>query len=259
MSNRFIKSPTAWGCVSYLNALPFRLNSSSDLQTTVITDVPKNLMYRFLNDEFDIVLTSSACQFVSGASYLPNLGIAAYKQILSVNLYAKKGFFSSDRILTVGVTNETASSVILLKILAHFHLKISIVTDEFQSQDYHSKFYDAVLLIGDTALLKQTIPGYDTYDLAHEWYKFTQLPFVFALFLVKDRMFLKELQQIPETALRFAENNETLLLKKARQLYPQFSLSMLKAYYKLCIYRLGKAELKGLDRYRQLYEDLPKH
>ena len=50
--------------------------------------------------------------------------------------------------------------------------------------------YDAVLLIGDEALRrnKYGLAGFDlVYDLAHEWYEWQKLPFVFAVWAVQKR------------------------------------------------------------------------
>jgi chorismate dehydratase len=87
----------------------------------------------------------------------------------------------------VGVTDETATSIQLLRLLLEqkYHVKAEFVRLHAGVNDYSG--YDAVLLIGDQALYhnKHGLEGYElVYDLAAEWYDWKKMPFVFAVWAV---------------------------------------------------------------------------
>lgn len=260
MSDQLTNRLTSWGCVQYVNALPFRLKAIHDRNECfrMVLDTPKNLVDQFLNNELDFVLTSSVCQFMTEAPFIPDLGIAAYQKILSVNLYAKPDFFKLDKSSVIGVIQDSVASTTLIRVLSHFYWKNSLSFERIDPKNIETaSHYDGILLIGDSALIHQTLPGYTVYDLAQEWYKFTKLPFVFALFLGKDQIPSYEFRKNLKESLVFSYRNESLLIETARRALPLCSENLLKAYYKLCLYRLGKDEIKGLERFREFYGKLP--
>jgi chorismate dehydratase len=96
----------------------------------------------------------------------------------------------------VGVTDETSTSARLLRVLLRH--RYGIVEPRYVGLD---EAHDAFLLIGDGALKQRRgVPGYPhRYDLGEVWRRWTGLPTVFALWIVR-----KSVPQAEKEALREA-------------------------------------------------------
>jgi chorismate dehydratase len=103
------------------------------------------------------------------------------------------------------------------------------------------------------------INGLYTYDLSTLWYKYTGLPFVYALWLsrivINDndqyQMFILELDKAKENALSG--------FKEIAQTYPTDNIlteKLLLSYWNTISYDLTDAHLKGLELYRQYLFEL---
>lgn len=171
------------GFVSYLNAhpftLPFKLSVVSLPFSYQITfAVPSHLNRLLESGRLDVALTSSIVSLAKNCYYLPSFCIASHEQVMSVNLYTRSDL---RQICEIGVTEESATSVALLRVMCHHFWHIYPRFVKLRKDFSH----DAVLLIGDRALEHQEISGFNTIDLAKSWSQETGLPFVFALFIVR--------------------------------------------------------------------------
>lgn len=119
---------------------------------------------------------------------LRDLSISSVGRVKSVFLFSRRPIENLNG-QTVGLTRESATSVNLLKIiLARFYNFRNQFTE---LKDANIKDLDdlpAVLLIGDSALKTalRREEGVYSYDLGELWNRFTGLPFVFALWIVRD-------------------------------------------------------------------------
>lgn len=237
------------GIVKYINAFPFylpyrlgELKSPSTFQF----GIPSQVNTWFREGTIDLALTSCTEYFDSHCKGLPSYGIAAQNEILSVNLYLRTSLNKA----RIGVTHHSATSVSLLKVLCRFFWKATPDLIPFDRQKPLEE-YGGILLIGDEALSKSTLPGYETVDLGKAWNEATSLPFVFALFSQKENRKLPE-EEI-EAALQWSENNRALLVSEAEK---QSGLppSLINRYYDLCRYRLREQEREGLYLFQTLRE-----
>ncbi|EPP35433.1 menaquinone biosynthesis family protein [Chlamydia ibidis] len=257
MSNK-LKKRLAFGCVSYINALPFSLELSKIDDIHLITAPPADLLSRLVQKEFAFALTSSVGIMSHSLNSIRGFGIAAHKEILSVNLHASSCFFSSPS-LRIAVTRESRSSVILLNILCHYLWKtpqpeiIELTPEDILSPS--GQEYDGCLLIGDSALHNPEIPGFVTYDLAKAWYDLTQLPFVFAMVLTNSSNSHDIIRDTLDTALSSFERSSEYVIRYAqdRSHLPE---DLLRKYYKLCRYRLEDDDYAGFRKFQQYYADL---
>jgi len=166
--------------------------------------------------------------------------IAAKKRVLSVNLYHKQPIKEYHH-KPIAITTQSATSSMLLKILCK---QLWQITPLFEPIGH--KMADAFLLIGDQALQQQSIPGYQTTDLATAWYELTGLPFVFARFFKRKGACSLVFERIIEKSY--------LTGKKS---IPQWSLTASKqinlpvhfvnCYYKNLIFEMGQDEERGLN------------
>lgn len=108
--------------------------------------------------------------------------IATVREAYSILLFSKRPL---DELTgaSVGVTNETSTSVRLMKVLLAHVFKVRPA--EYVRLDWPRN--DAFLLIGDEALLhRRGVDGYPhTADLGKVWNEWTGLPFVFAQWVVR--------------------------------------------------------------------------
>lgn len=239
------------GCVRYLNALPLTL--ASDTQK-----IPSNLIYRFdtpsalnkklIGRELKIALTSCVQAFQPGFDFLPGYGISATHRIMSVNLYHQ---LPLQKIRSIAVTEQTATSLLLLRVLCHFYWKIK---PEFHLLDRSRPFEtnEALLLIGDEALQTPSLPQFLTVDLAATWHAWVGLPFVFALLAlncdVTEKM-RQSLKEELERALNWSRAYPEEFTKEAmkRSGLPR---QVIVDYFACCCYRLSHEEINSLSLFK---------
>ncbi|MBQ8498674.1 menaquinone biosynthetic enzyme MqnA/MqnD family protein [Chlamydia sp.] len=256
--SRAFKHCLTVGCVRYVNALPFSIGLSRAPWISLHTDTPANLVPKLLSGDVDYALTSVIAKFSSPLYQVSSFGIAAYKKILSVNLHARPQFFSKES-PRIAATKESLSSIMLVRILCENLWKIpfpsitSFSSEEVLSQAEH---YDALLLIGDTALRHPVIPGFQTYDLAASWYDLTAKPFVFAGVLSLSSESLASLQEGFSSALHYFLDHKTEVYQKAAALLG-LPVSLMQQYYTLCRYELSEEDFAGLQQFKSYYDRLP--
>lgn len=246
--------------VEYLNTLPMTAAFTQRiLQPSIqfVFDVPTQLNRRLRHGELDISLISSVEYLDNKESYclLPNFGIAASKKILSVNLYVRDSIQTLDGAL-IGVTNQSASSIALLKVLCKHFWNI-VPQFEFLSHSEETRGYEGILLIGNEALKNSTLSGFHTIDLAQEWYNATQHPFVFALFAFRPELSLNHHQELLEfehyldASLQWAEQHLTQL-EEIASVQCDLKKNLFLEYYRLFTYRLKEKEMLGLKLFEEL-------
>ncbi len=153
---------------------------------------------------------------------------------------------------TIGVTDDTATSVLLLKVLLErkYSLKARIVRMHSGVND-HSE-YDAVLLIGDEALRQSRSGGAGfeiIYDLAREWYEWQKLPFVFAVWAIRKALGPASLAELSELIGQALEKGEGALEEVGALHAHRIGLTKAESsdYLRGFNYRLGERELKAIE------------
>ncbi len=168
--------------VSYLNTYPFmygiRNNEELLQQIEITTDYPSICASKLVENKVDIGLVPIAVlPEIADYEIITDFCIAAYKSVKSVMLFSDVPLNKIDKII---LDYQSRTSVNLAKILASEFWQIS---PEWERAEFgfEGKITGttAAVVIGDKALNRLKIHKFE-YDLAHEWYKFTDLPFVFA-------------------------------------------------------------------------------
>lgn len=196
------------GQIDYANVFPLfhRLQGTEGVK--FIKGVPSFLNRAISEGAIDISFSSCIEYAKSYEDYmvLPGISISCLDCVKSVILFSSKPIAELEG-CTVFLTGESGTSVVLFEILAAYFYKINIkFTTDHENADAH-------VYIGDTALFKYYNGDYPyVYDLCTEWNKFTGLPFVFALWIVRkdavERMhdevaaFAKKLHSIKEDSKR---------------------------------------------------------
>jgi len=197
------------GIPLYLNTLPLLFyfpKNNPDVE--LVLDVPKKLNFKLKEGEIHGSLSSSVVYARDFENYLilPDISISAVGEVKSVILCHKEPLekLSGKKI---GITPETESSFNLLKILLEefIGVKPEYIHLPFNWKNLkreEKKEITGYLAIGDEALILQ-LNNKDVMitDLAELWLKYTHLPFVFALFIVRKEVSHRYSQELKNFCL----------------------------------------------------------
>lgn len=178
------------GKIPYLNSVPFYANFEKG-QYRILPVAPRRMGVLSEQNQIDAGLFS-LMDYFSQQEKLELMGwcIATRDQVKSVMLFSNEGWLDLNG-KTIGITDDTATSVKLLKVLLEKKYGVSAKFERLHAGVNDYSKYDAVLLIGDEALRcnKTGLNGFElVFDLAQEWYDWQKLPFVFAVWAMKKSL-----------------------------------------------------------------------
>ena len=245
--------------VSYFNTLPFlygleHYNGINKLVNIQI-DYPSKIAQQLLNNEIDIALVPIVIlRDNPDLKIITPRGIVADGVVASVKLFSNKPLKQIDKIL---LDYQSRTSVNLIRVLARFFWKIEPVWIQTKT-DFHEQILNgrAAVVIGDRAL--QLLGQYKyEYDLAHEWKKFTNLPFVFAAWVSNkkiDNNFLSLFEQALDYGISNIEKVIEFYFDKTKVISQFFD--PLKYLTDLIKYRLSKKEYASISKFFYFLEQL---
>jgi predicted solute-binding protein len=247
------------GKIPFLNSVPFYAHLEQR-QFKILPITPRRMGVLSRKGQIDAGLFSLA-DFLGQRDVLEPLhyGIATRDQVKSVMLFSNHGWLDLDG-KTIGVTDDTATSVLLLRLLLEKRYGVRATLQRLNSGVNDLDPFDAVLLIGDAALrhAKRGLKGFELiYDLAKEWYEWQKLPFVFAVWAAKKSLAQEEKNELNEIIALALERGETdfervgSLHAKEIGLSPSESAEYLGGFN----YRLGERELEAVRMFESLLEE----
>ncbi|MGR3319699.1 MAG: menaquinone biosynthetic enzyme MqnA/MqnD family protein, partial [Candidatus Anammoxibacter sp.] len=172
------------GAVSYMNTKPlvWGLEKMHDV-VELYYEVPSRLCQMFDNGLLDVALLPVVRYFENDKyRVIPDISIATKGLVESVNLFLKKDISGINEV-ALDISSRTSRALTAIVLREQYGLSPKFV-DWKDGLDIDSSNSDAVLLIGDDAM-KIKSDKYRVLDLGDEWFKLTQLPFVFALWVTK--------------------------------------------------------------------------
>jgi chorismate dehydratase len=226
-------------------------------QFRILPVTPRRLGLLSAQNQVDAGLFSLVDYFSQKEEFdLLNYCIATRDQVQSVLLFSNHGWRDLEG-KRIGITDDTATSVKLLKVLLEKKHGVTATFARMHSGVNDLREFDAVLLIGDEALRSKRhgLAGFElVYDLATEWYQWKKLPFVFAVWAVKKSMPAQQRDELSEMIALSLESAEedfsavgTLHGKKVG-LNPLETSEYLGAFN----YRLGERERAAMESFREL-------
>jgi len=170
--------------VSYLNTLPFvhGLKHSGFLKNIELKlDVPSVCANDLIIGKADIALVPVAViPFLKSPQIISDYCIGAEKKVRTVCLYSNVELPLINRIF---LDKHSLTSINLVKILAKKFWNIEPQwASEYDVLDAILSAFDGIVAIGDKTFELEQKYTY-CFDLAEEWVKFTELPFVFACWI----------------------------------------------------------------------------
>lgn len=193
------------GSVPYLNAKPlvewFHTADGKRSGVEVEYDVPSRLAQRVQTEELSCALASSI-ELLRQRNWVaaPGVAIASTGSVLSVRLFSKVPFSA---VRTVALDTGSLTSSALVQVLFarcwNAQPRYFPFSPDLKSMLRHA---DAALLIGDKGMLAPD-EGLYVADLGEEWYRWTGLPFVWALWLGREGSMTPELVNVLLEARRW--------------------------------------------------------
>jgi chorismate dehydratase len=248
--------PVRIGAVNYLNTKPliYELEKLAPRAELVLA-VPSRLADDLAKGLLDVALIPVIEYFRAGRyTIIPNIAIASRGPVLSVTLFSRVPW---PEIRRVALDEGSRTSAALAQILLRKRHGISPVIEPLlMNQTAEESSADAVLLIGDRAM-RACLPGFaHAFDLGQEWFDWTALPFVYAVWAVRHGADLSSVEPALIEAKRRGCARCGLI---AHQEAPRLGLDagFCRRYLANIIhFDLGPREQAGLRHFYQLACDL---
>lgn len=231
------------GRIGYVNMAPvfYRLDAEVDEHV----GVPTELNERLLGGELDLAPISSI-EYARNADrlrILPRLCVGSEGAVDSIQLVSRVAL---ERIRSVAVTPESATSVVLTKVLLPEAEHVPLGDDA-----------EAQLLIGDAALRSAFEDPTPHHDLGRLWLERTGLPMVFAVWAAPAPLAdgLSELEDALVSSVRLARAEPEQLAYEASERYG-YPAGFLARYFEKLRYSFGPRERAGLYTFLEMARDV---
>ena len=183
------------GAVSYLNTKPliFGLDKSMGEHDELRLALPSELAEELASGAIDIGLIPVVEYFQHPEFQLVSDAVIACRgPVWSVRVFFR---CEPSQVVTLALDEGSRTSAALIKVL--FQQRFGFVpntTDLKMADDPVSAPADAVLVIGDRAMHPESFrPAFRSdWDLGQAWFEETGLPFVFAMWVARNRSFANE-------------------------------------------------------------------
>jgi len=230
------------GRISYVNMAPVFHRLEADVEEVV--GVPTELSRMLLAGEVDVAPIPSIewARNADRLTLLPRLCVSSEGAVDSIQLISAKPV---ERIRSVAVTPESATSVVLARVLFPHVRQVPLGQEA-----------DAKLLIGDAALRSAFEDPTPHHDLGRLWGERTGLPMVFAVWACADPPpeGIAELEDALVASVRQARAEPAVLAREASERYG-YPAGFLARYFEKLRYRFGPRERAALFTFLELARD----
>src|SRR6267378_6273823 len=236
-------TPLRLGRIGYVNMAPVFFRVEAEYEE--VTGVPTELNRLLLAGELDTAPISSI-EYARNADtlrLLPRLCVSSDGAVESIQLISKTPL---ERVRSVAVTPESATSVVLTRVLFPDAEQVPLGEDA-----------EAKLLIGDAALKSAFEDPTPHHDLGRLWQERTGLPMVFAVWAAPEPTHpdLPELEEALVASVRLARPEPERLAHEAAERYG-YPAGFLARYFEKLRYRFGPRERAGLYTFLELARDV---
>jgi chorismate dehydratase len=216
-----------------------------EAEVVEVQGVPTDLNRRLVAGEIDLAPISSIEYARNAATLriLPRLCVSSEGAVDSIQLVSRVPL---ERVRTVAVTPESATSVVLTKVLLPDADHVPLGEEA-----------DAKLLIGDAALKSAFEDPTPHFDLGRLWLERTGLPMVFAVWAAPDPPVpgTAELEDALVESVRIARAEPEQLAYEASERYG-YPAGFLARYFEKLRYRFGPRERAGLYTFLEMAHEV---
>jgi len=247
------------GHIAYLNCVPFFHHlRESGFDGAIVPGVPSALNAMLQRGALDVCPSSSFeyGQHCSLYRLLPGLSISSRGPVQSVLLFSP---VPPEQLggVPIALTGESATSVNLMRVLLREYCGVPQEMDYVPDAPVERLIGQGIpgLLIGDRAMrMAQLVDPSLIYDLGELWFRFTGLPFVFALWMVRRQVAEErsgEVRQLLHQLRRSLAQAQGHLEELARGCAAESGLSAasIANYWQTMSYGLDDEHLQGLKHY----------
>jgi chorismate dehydratase len=231
------------GRISYANMAPVFYRLVADVEEVI--GVPTDLNRLLLEGELDIAPISSIeyARHADRLRILPRVCVSSEGAVDSIQLVTRQPL---GRVESVAVTPESATSVVLTKVLLPQAEIVPLGEDA-----------DATLLIGDAALRSAFEDPTPHYDLGRLWLERTGLPMVFAVWAAPEPVAegLPALEHALVASVRLARAEPERLAFESSERYG-YPAGFLARYFEKLRYSFGPRERAGLYTFLEMARDV---
>lgn len=246
--------PFRLSIIDYLNSAPLNYGFKRGLgyeHFHLKFQVPSLCADHLRSGEVDAGLISSI-EFLRIPDLLivPGLCIASPKRVRSVVILSK---VPPEEIKSLALDTSSRSSVVLGQILLRERYGATPSTHDMEpNPEQMLATHDAALVIGDPAMRARK-EGLIVMDLAEEWHAWTGLPFVFALWMVREAA-----PEVPtpggvapffHKSLEMGQQNLTAIIEEAWHSIGWTKLELREYLTENISYHLGEPERESLALY----------
>ncbi len=232
--------------VSYLNAKPFiyglqESKISHDINLSF--DIPAVGYSKFLRGEEDLALVPTAIlPMLKEYEIASDFCIASEGAVASVCVFSGRPM---NKVNFIYLDYQSRTSINLLRILLKEYVKADpILLQGIPGYENLISGDSAGLIIGDRAIERRGKFPFE-YDLGLLWKKYSALPFVYAVWVSREKLPAKFLKKF-NAALKFGIQNVDRIAKKENA---KFNFDIVRYFAENIHYRLDKEKQKGLDLY----------
>ncbi len=231
------------GRISYVNMAP--VFHRLEYEVDEVVGVPTELNRMLLDGEVDVAPISSItyARNAEQLRLLPRLCVSSEGAVDSIQLVTR---LPLGRVRTVAITPESATSVVLTKVLLPQAEHVS-----------HEEEADAKLLIGDAALKSAFEDPTPHHDLGRLWLERTGLPMVFAVWAAPEELAdqLADLEHALVASVRLARSEPERLANEASVRYG-YPAGFLARYFEKLRYSFGPRERAGFYTFLEMARDV---
>ena len=241
--------------VSYLNSKPFLygLNKSAiSKQFEISLDIPSKIVAKLSYNLADIGLIPVAgLEDLNEYKLVSDFCIGAVGKVKTVVLVSDVPLYEIETIL---MDYQSRSSVLLAKVLAKFYWKKEFywknTCADYQNKSINGK--TAGVVIGDRVFELENKFKY-SYDLSEEWFDFTELPFVFAVWAANKNV-NKDFEESFNRALSFGIENIAEVAKREQLNYANVDIN--KYFRENINFNFDEKKKTGMKRFLELAKKL---
>ena len=241
--------------VSYLNSKPFLYGLNKSLVANnfeMSLDIPSKIVAKLSYNLADVGLIPVAgLEDLDDYQIVSDFCIGAVGKVRTVVLVSDVPL---EQIETVLMDYQSRSSVLLAKVLAKFYWEKEF-NWENTCNDFQNKLIKgntAGVVIGDRVFDIENKYKY-SYDLSEEWFKFTELPFVFAVWASTKNVSL-QFQTDFNKALEFGINSISEIVEIEQNRYPNVDIS--DYFVKNISFIFDEEKKAGMNKFLELARKL---
>jgi chorismate dehydratase len=231
------------GRIGYANMAPVFYRLDADVEEVV--GVPTALNRQLIAGEIDVAPISSIeyARNAESLRLLPRLCVSSEGAVESIQLISKTPL---GRIRSVAVTPESATSVVLTKVLFPEAEQVPLGEEA-----------EAKMLIGDAALKSAFEDPTPHHDLGRLWLERTGLPMVFAVWAAPEPVHpdLAALEDALVASVRAARDEPEQLAFESAERYG-YPAGFLARYFEKLRYHFGPRERAGLYTFLEMARDV---